>query len=51
MTPPVEIFPTLTGKVAADHANVWATVGLHPHDAVNGVDVPESDGAGLSKKN
>jgi TatD DNase family protein len=24
--------------VAADHADVWATVGLHPHDAVNGVD-------------
>jgi TatD DNase family protein len=25
-------------EVAASHANVWATVGLHPHDAVNGVD-------------
>jgi len=25
-------------EVAADHPNVWATVGLHPHDAVNGVD-------------
>jgi TatD DNase family protein len=24
--------------VAASHGNVWATVGLHPHDAVNGVD-------------
>ena len=24
--------------VAAEHADVWATVGLHPHDAVNGVD-------------
>jgi len=24
--------------VAAHHANVWATVELHPHDAVNGVD-------------
>jgi TatD DNase family protein len=24
--------------VATAHANVWATVGLHPHDAVNGVD-------------
>ena len=24
--------------VAAAHTNVWATVGLHPHDAVNGVD-------------
>jgi len=24
--------------VAADHDDVWATVGLHPHDAVNGVD-------------
>jgi TatD DNase family protein len=25
-------------EVAAHHSNVWATVGLHPHDAVNGVD-------------
>jgi TatD DNase family protein len=25
-------------EVAAAHPNVWATVGLHPHDAVNGVD-------------
>jgi len=25
--------------VAASHANVWATVGLHPHDAVDGVDL------------
>ncbi|HEY5664312.1 MAG TPA: TatD family hydrolase [Ilumatobacter sp.] len=24
--------------VAAEHADVWATVGLHPHDAVLGVD-------------
>ncbi len=24
--------------VAAAHTDVWATVGLHPHDAVNGVD-------------
>jgi TatD DNase family protein len=24
--------------VAASHSDVWATVGLHPHDAVNGVD-------------
>ncbi len=24
--------------VAAEHADVWATVGLHPHDAVDGVD-------------
>ena len=24
--------------VAAEHPDVWATVGLHPHDAVNGVD-------------
>ena len=24
--------------VAAAHSNVWATVGLHPHDAINGVD-------------
>jgi TatD DNase family protein len=24
--------------VAAEHHDVWATVGLHPHDAVNGVD-------------
>jgi TatD DNase family protein len=24
--------------VAAAHVGVWATVGLHPHDAVNGVD-------------
>jgi TatD DNase family protein len=24
--------------VAASHNDVWATVGLHPHDAVNGVD-------------
>ena len=24
--------------VASRHANVFATVGLHPHDAVNGVD-------------
>ena len=24
--------------VAAHHDDVWATVGLHPHDAVNGVD-------------
>ncbi len=24
--------------VARDHAGVWATVGLHPHDAVQGVD-------------
>jgi len=24
--------------VAADHDDVWATVGLHPHDAVDGVD-------------
>ena len=24
--------------VAGDHAEVWATVGLHPHDAVDGVD-------------
>ena len=24
--------------VAADHDDVWATVGLHPHDAVQGVD-------------
>ncbi len=23
--------------VAADHADVWATVGLHPHDAIQGV--------------
>ena len=25
-------------EVAAAHDDVWATVGLHPHDAVNGVD-------------
>jgi TatD DNase family protein len=25
-------------EVAARHPDVWATVGLHPHDAVNGVD-------------
>jgi TatD DNase family protein len=25
-------------EVAAGHSDVWATVGLHPHDAVNGVD-------------
>lgn len=25
-------------KVAADHDGVWATVGLHPHDAMQGVD-------------
>jgi TatD DNase family protein len=25
-------------EVAASHAGVWATVGLHPHDAFNGVD-------------
>jgi TatD DNase family protein len=25
-------------EVAASHAGVWATVGLHPHDAVDGVD-------------
>jgi TatD DNase family protein len=25
-------------EVAAAHSQVWATVGLHPHDAVNGVD-------------
>jgi TatD DNase family protein len=25
-------------EVAANHSQVWATVGLHPHDAVNGVD-------------
>lgn len=24
--------------VAAEHPDVWASVGLHPHDAVNGVD-------------
>lgn len=24
-------------RIAAEHADVWATVGLHPHDAVNGV--------------
>jgi TatD DNase family protein len=24
--------------VARDHAGVWATVGLHPHDAIQGVD-------------
>ena len=24
--------------VAAAHDDVWATVGLHPHDAVNGVE-------------
>ena len=24
--------------VAAEHPDVWATVGLHPHDAVDGVD-------------
>ncbi len=24
--------------IAADHDDVWATVGLHPHDAVNGVE-------------
>ncbi len=24
--------------MAADHADVWATVGLHPHDASDGVD-------------
>ena len=24
--------------VAAEHPDVWATVGLHPHDAINGVD-------------
>lgn len=24
--------------IAAEHPEVWATVGLHPHDAVNGVD-------------
>ncbi len=24
--------------VAASHDGVWATVGLHPHDAVNGID-------------
>ena len=24
--------------IAAAHSNVWATVGLHPHDAVNGID-------------
>ncbi|HEY4332368.1 MAG TPA: TatD family hydrolase, partial [Ilumatobacteraceae bacterium] len=28
--------------VAAEHDGVWATVGLHPHDAVNGVDTIES---------
>lgn len=25
-------------RVAAEHDDVWATVGLHPHDATNGVD-------------
>jgi len=25
-------------KIAHEHNDVWATVGLHPHDAVNGVD-------------
>lgn len=25
-------------QVAAEHPNVWATVGLHPHEAVEGVD-------------
>src|SRR5262245_33500060 len=24
--------------IAARHGDVWATVGLHPHDAVNGVE-------------
>jgi TatD DNase family protein len=24
--------------LAAEHPDVWATVGLHPHDAINGVD-------------
>ncbi len=24
--------------VASQHSDVWATIGLHPHDAVNGVD-------------
>ncbi|MFM7124569.1 MAG: TatD family hydrolase, partial [Actinomycetes bacterium] len=24
--------------IAAQHENVWATIGLHPHDAKNGVD-------------
>ncbi|MDQ1401794.1 MAG: TatD DNase family protein [Actinomycetota bacterium] len=28
--------------VARAHDNVWATVGLHPHDAVNGVDSLDS---------
>src|SRR4051794_22388007 len=33
--------------VAAQHENVWATVGLHPHDAKDGVDtvVPLLDSA------
>jgi TatD DNase family protein len=35
-------------EVAASHDDVWATVGLHPHDASNGVDsiVPLLDGGG-----
>jgi TatD DNase family protein len=34
-------------EVARSHEGVWATVGLHPHDAVNGVDsiVPLLDAA------
>ena len=27
--------------IAAQHNNVWATVGLHPHDAKNGLDTVE----------
>ena len=27
--------------IASTHGDVWATVGLHPHDAVNGVDTIE----------
>lgn len=29
---------TQATSLAAQHADVWATVGLHPHDATNGVD-------------
>lgn len=36
-------------EFARRHEDVWATVGLHPHDAVNGVDsiVPLLDGSGV----
>jgi TatD DNase family protein len=29
---------TQATSLAAKHNDVWATVGLHPHDAINGVD-------------